>query len=160
MSRIAAPIVLALAAAGAAAAVETWPITGASIAQAKLGWTRTHYQATLGKAGHVDLLEGGLTRLTYPQRKLEVYLHDGRGVALATWSRRNTDGAGIGPCSRLEDARATYGTHWQKLTGGPDLALWEYRNLTFRVGRGKVLAVVLAAKRYRLQIAGNTHDCS
>jgi hypothetical protein len=151
--------VVALAAAGGAAAVETFPITGASIAGAKLGWTRAHYQTVLGKPGRVDQLEGGLTRLAYPARKLEVYLHAGHGVAVATWNKRYTNGAGIGPCSRIVDAQAAFGTRWVKLAGGPALALWEYRTLTFRVGKGKVLAVVLAAKAYRLQIAGNTSEC-
>jgi hypothetical protein len=159
MRRIALAAALALVVVGSAAAIETFPITGASIAKAKLGWTRAHYRAVLGKPGRVDQLEGGLTRLVYRTRKLEVYLHAGRGVAVATWNKRYTDGAGIGPCAPLADARATFGSHWVKLTGGPSLALWQYRTLTYRVGKGKVLAVVLATKKYRLQIAGNTSDC-
>ena len=155
-------IVLLLAAlvlTGTALAVETFPITGASIAGAKLGWTRAQYQAKLGAPGRVDHLESGLTRLLYPKRKLEVYLH-GKGVAIATWNKRYTDGAGIGPCSPIVDAQNTFGARWVKLLGGPDLQIWEYRTLTYRIGKGKVLAVVLATKPYRVQIAGNTRDCS
>jgi hypothetical protein len=159
MRRLALTLGLGLVLVGSAAAIETFPITGASIGKARLGWTRAHYQAVLGKPGRVDRLEGGLTRLTYPGRKLEVYLRTGRGVAVATWNRRYTDGAGIGPCAPLADAQATYGANWVKLTGGPNLALWQYRTLTFRVGKGKVLAVVLATKRYGRQVAGNTTDC-
>ena len=153
-------MLLGLIAAGTAGAIETFPITGASIAKAKLGWTQAHYRAVLGKPGRIDRLEGGLTRLAYPGRQLEVYVHAGRGVAVATWNRRYTDGAGIGPCAPIEAAQSTYGARWVKLTGGPNLALWEYRTLTFRIGKGKVLAVVLATKPYRLQIAGNTSDCN
>jgi len=149
-----------VALAGGAAAVETFPITGASIAGAKLGWTQAHYRSVLGAPARVDHLEGGLVRLAYPGRKLEVYLHGGRGVAVSTWNRRFTDGAGIGPCSRIVDAQQAYGARWVKLLGGPDLQLWQYRTLTFRIGKAKVLAVVLATKPYRLQIAGNTSDCA
>jgi hypothetical protein len=145
---------------GGAAAVETFLITGTSIAGAKLGWTQAHYRTVLGAPGRVDRLEGGLVRLAYPGRKLEVYLHGGRGVAVSTWNRRFTDGAGIGPCSRIVDAQQAYGARWVKLAGGPDLQLWQYRTLTFRIGKGKVLAVVLATKSYRLPIAGNTSDCA
>src|SRR3954468_23598562 len=95
----------ALALASGAAAVETFPITGASIAKAKLGWTQAHYRSLLGAPGRVDRLEGGLVRLVYPRRKLEVYLHGGRGVAISTWNRRYTDGAGIGPCAPVVDAQ-------------------------------------------------------
>jgi hypothetical protein len=150
----------ALALASGAAAVETFPITGASIAKAKLGWTEAHYRSMLGAPGHVDQLEGGLVRLAYPGRKLEVYLHGGHGVAVATWNRRYSDGAGIGPCARIVDAQQAYGARWVKLFGGPALQLWQYRTLTFRLGKGKILAVVLATKAYRLQIAGNTADCA
>src|SRR4051794_35154654 len=150
---------VALSLAGGAAAVETFPITGASIAKAKLGWTQAHYRSVLGAPARVDRLEGGLVRLAYPKRKLEVYLHGGRGVAIATWNRRYTDGAGIGPCAPIVDAQQAYDAHWTKLLGGPDVQLWQYRTLTFRIGKGKVLAVVLATNPYRLQIAGNTSDC-
>jgi hypothetical protein len=159
--RLAAACVLCfLTLAGAAAAIETFPITGASIAKAKLGWTQAHYRSVLGAPGRVDHLEGGLVRLAYPKRKLEVYLHAGRGVAVATWNKRFTDGAGIGPCAPIVDAQQAYAARWVKLLGGPDLQLWEYRTLTFRIGKGKVLAVVLATKPYRLQIAGDTSDCA
>src|SRR3954454_11592560 len=87
-------LVVALVAVGSAAATETFPITGGSIARAKLGWTRAHYDAALDKPARVDRLETGLTRLAYPGRKLEVHLQAGRGVAVATWNRRYTDGAG------------------------------------------------------------------
>lgn len=149
-----------LALVGGAAAVEAFPITGTSIAGAKLGWTQARYRTVLGAPGRVDRLEGGLVRLAYPGRRLEVYLHGGRGVAVSTWNRRFTDGAGIGPCSRIVDAQEAYGAHWVKLAGGPGLQLWQHRTLTFRIGKGKVLAVVLATKAYRLQIAGNTSDCA
>jgi hypothetical protein len=160
MRQLLAALLVALVVPGAVLAIETWPITGASIAGAKLGWTRAQYDAKLGKPGRVDQLELGVTRLVYAKRKLEVYLHARRGVGIATWNRRHSDGAGIGPCAPLADARATYGTNWKKLTGGPSLALWHYRTLTFRVGKGKVLAVVLATKPYRLLVAGNTNDCA
>jgi hypothetical protein len=155
-----AAFALGLVLAGSALAVESWPISGGSIAGASLGWTSAHYRAKLGAPSRVDRLEGGLTRLVYRKRKVEVYLHAGRGVALSTWNRTYTDGAGIGPCGKIVDAQAAYGARWVKLTGGPDLALWQYRTLTFRIGKGKILAVVLAKPAYRLQIAGNTSDCS
>jgi hypothetical protein len=160
MRRVVFFAVFALALAESAAAVETFPITGVSIANARLGSTSSQYQHLLGRATRVDQLEGGLVRLTFASRKLEVYLHGGKGVAIATWNKRYTDGAGIGPCARIVDAQKAFGAHWVKLTGGPDLALWQQRTLTYRVGKGKVLAVVLATKPYRLQIAGNTRDCS
>src|SRR3954471_1276821 len=105
MRRVVFLLCVALVAAGAAGAVETFPITGASIAKAKLGWTQAHYRSLLGAPGRVDRLEGGLVRLVYPRRKLEVYLHGGRGVAISTWNRRYTDGAGIGPCAPVVDAQ-------------------------------------------------------
>lgn len=159
MRWIALAAVVALVLAGSAVAIETFPITGASIAKAHLGWTQARYRTVLGAPARIDRLQGGMTRLAYPGRKLEVYLHAGRGVAISTWNRRYTDGAGIGPCSRIVDAQQTFGTHWVKLLGGPSLQLWQYRTLTYRIGKGKVLAVVLATKPYRVQIAGNTNDC-
>ena len=159
MRRLAALVLVALAVAAPAAAIETFPITGASIAKAKLGWKGFQYRATLGKPSRLDMLEGGVVRMTFAARKVEVYLHAGKGVAIATWNRRYTDGAGIGPCSPIVDAQKTFGARWVKLTGGPNLALWQYRTLTYPIAKGKVLAVVLATKPYRLQIAGNTRDC-
>jgi hypothetical protein len=159
MRRIAFALVAGLVLCAAARAVESFPITGVSIAKAHLGWTQARYGAVLGKPARIDHLEGGLTRLAYPGRKLEVYLHAGRGVAVATWNRRYSDGAGIGPCAPIVDAQQAYGARWIKLTGGPDLQLWQYGTLTDRIGKGKILAVVLATKPYRLQIAGNTSDC-
>src|SRR5205814_948490 len=128
----------------------SFPITGSSIGGARLGWTRAGYVGKLGRPTRVDQLEGALTRLSYGKRKLEIYLHAGKGVAIATWNRRYTDGAGIGPCSPIGDAQQAFGARWTKLIGGPDLQLWEYRTLTYRIGKGKVLAVVLATKPYRL----------
>src|SRR4051812_22235900 len=108
MRRVAALVLLALVVAGPAAAIETFPITGASIAKAKLGWTGFQYKAALGTPSRLDMLEGGVARMTFASRKLEVYLHGGKGVAIATWNRRYTDGAGIGPCSPIVDAQKAF----------------------------------------------------
>ena len=112
------------------------------------------------------VMDGRLTRLVYGKRKLEVYLHAGKGVALATWNRRYTDGAGIGPCSPIDGVlraiiagEKAYSVHWVKLLDGPNVQLWQHGTLTYRIGKRKILAVVLARKPYRLQIAGNTSDC-
>jgi hypothetical protein len=158
--------VLALVAAGSATAIETFPITGASIGGAKLGWTRAHYQTVLGKPRRVDQLEGGLTRLAYPGRELEVYLQGGRGVAVATWNRHYRNSARLGPCAPLDAVlnaiiagEKGYDVHWKRLLAGRDVQIYQHETLTYRVNKHTILAVALATKPYRLQVAGNTSDC-
>src|SRR4051812_22235883 len=62
MRRVAALVLLALVVAGPAAAIETFPITGASIAKGKLGCTGFHYKAALGTPRRLDMLARALGR--------------------------------------------------------------------------------------------------
>jgi hypothetical protein len=92
-----------------------------SIAGAKLGLRAKAYKKLFGKPVRKDVLRfpKDWTRLVFTKRRISVYLNPkGRAVIVTTWNKKDRTAEGIGPCSSIEEAKATYGSRFQPTESG------------------------------------------
>ena len=96
-------------------------ITPSSIAGAKLGLKASAYKKLFGKPVRKDVLRfpTSWTRLVFTKRKIGVYLNPkGRAVVVTTWNKDDRTVEGIGPCSSIVEAKATYGSKFKPTESG------------------------------------------
>jgi hypothetical protein len=121
MRRVTMLLVVAALAASAASAGTKPSITLSSIAGAKLGLKASAYKKRFGKPVRKDVLRfpTNWTRLVFTKRRIGVYLNPkGRAVVVTTWSKKDKTAEGIGPCSSIEEAKATYGSRFKPTDAG------------------------------------------
>jgi hypothetical protein len=130
-------LVVAAVAASSASAGTKPSITPSSIAGAKLGLKASAYKKLFGKPVRKDVLRfpTGWTRLVFTKRKIGVYLNTkGRAVVVTTWNKKDRTAEGIGPCSRLEEAKAAYGNRFVPTDAGTHAGVtvtWTVGHLMF-----------------------------
>jgi len=158
--RLALVVLLALAVPAATSAAVSPRISQSEIAGVQPGMTRAEVRAVLERRGRLDRLEGGLTRLAYPQLRVEVYFRDGRDAAVdvLTWGERYRTAKRIGPCSSELDLRAAYGSLRRTVLPGGEVA-YHLGRLVFDVRNGRVLAVVLGRGTATPYLAANSLGC-
>jgi hypothetical protein len=111
-----AGVCAAIVAFAAVAAAGTPAISQESIAGTKLGLSVRTYKKLIGKPSYKAPLNLPLgqtdqlwSRLVFS--RLSVYFppKKTRAAVIATWERRYKTAAGLGPCSRIDDLKLTYG---------------------------------------------------
>jgi hypothetical protein len=88
-------------------------ITSSSIAGARLGLTAPSYEQRFGRPWVWSTQpQSGHRILTFPERAISVYFKGftDTAVEIVTWNGAYRTSKGIGPCSRVADARKAYGS--------------------------------------------------
>jgi serine/threonine-protein kinase len=91
-------------------------ISQSSIARAHLGVTMAAVKKQFGIGWREDVVtEPGFPVLIFHERQLAVYFDEegGKATIVTTWNPRYRTAAGVGPCSRITDAKAAYGSRFQ-----------------------------------------------
>jgi hypothetical protein len=144
MRRFTMLFVVAVLTASAASAGIKPSITPSSIAGAKLDLKASAYKKRFGKPVRKDVLRfpTNWTRLVFTKRRIGVYLNvNGRAVVVTTWNKRDKTAEGIGPCSSIEEAKATYGSKFKPTESGTlnDHDSDPTNDLTFTYVVGKIM---------------------
>jgi hypothetical protein len=139
-------IVAAVAAGAAGAAQPSHVITQTSIGGATLGRTAQDYTHALGSPDFKTRMPGALTRLTFAHGELQVFLRDGRGVAILTSSDEFRTAKGVGPCVDASKLRRVYGRRLVGLKPAhhQTAVAFNVGQLAFAAPSQKVAAVLLA----------------
>lgn len=95
-------------------------ISQESIGGVRLGSTARFYKKLLGTPWREDVAtQPGFPILIFHARDLSVYFspRSHKAIIVTTWNRTYRTGAGVGPCSSLQDLKAAYGSrlkpsHW------------------------------------------------
>ncbi len=137
-------------------------ITQTQIAGAALGKQAPYYRAAFGRPWRRDRLEGGLERLSFPQRALDVYFRSGHkaAVGIVTWSIRLRTREGIGPCASLAALRSAYGSRIVAFRRSGKVRAYRLGQLWFALASGRVAAVQLSRKPLTVFTALNSPACS
>lgn len=157
---------LAVVAIAADAATSATPpqqlITAKSVGGVRLGLTRSAYVKLAGKPVATKVA-GGLARLYFPSRKLQVYLDArGRGVGVLVNESDFRTPSGVGPCSSLQLLRTAFGTRLaavgRVLPG--KAAIYRSGALVFAVTNAKTIgAVLLHTPALPASVALDTGQC-
>jgi hypothetical protein len=135
-------VVAAVAASGASAGTKP-SITPSSIAGAKLGLKASAYKKLFGKPVRKDVLRfpTNWTRLAFTKRRIGVYLNlKGRAVVVTTWNKKDKTAEGIGPCSSIAEAKATYGSRFVPTDAGTHAGVtitWTVGHVMFAAETGR-----------------------
>lgn len=137
-------------------------ITQTAIAGAVLGKPSSYYRAAFGRPWRLDRLEGGLERLSFPQRNLDVYFRSGgkTAIGIVTWSIRLRTSGGVGPCSTIADLHRAYDPNLVPFRQGGRLLAYRLGALRFTTSKGRVGAVQLSRAPLTVFAALNSPACS
>ena len=102
-----------LATGGASTTAGPPEITQTAIDGARLGLPAASYDRLFGERGRKDVFNMPQFNVDiFGDRGLSAYFDQGtdRGIIVTTWNKNFRTAAGIGPCSTIADARASYGS--------------------------------------------------
>lgn len=158
MRRLLSLLLVTLVLVPAAAAYERYGIEPTAIDRATLGLTAAEYRKLLGVAP-LEQLQGSYQRLTFPKRKVSVYLRGGKGMAIVTWNKQLGAASGAAPCLPTAELKSIYGSKLVPLKALGQVVGYRYGNLSFMVIGGKVRNVILTRIPSALQLALNSEIC-
>jgi hypothetical protein len=159
--RLVAPALVALAFAATATAT-VHPIGPNSIGGARLAQLRADYVGVFGPVRFTTRLPHGLTRLSFGDGKVHVFLAStGKAVGILTSDKDFKTPEGVGPCSSVVALKAAYGNRLSsiRLTSVQRIAAYRIGSLAFVVSGDRIANVMLASPRLPLSIALNAAQC-
>jgi hypothetical protein len=145
------------------AATTSHRIGPSSIAGARVGLGEAAYVGVLGQPNYTTQYAGGLTRLSFRNGKVQVYLASprGKGLAVLTAGDDYKTDQGIGPCSTLTALKRAYGRKLVPIRLGRGRPVVAYRlgSLLFATPSLRIALVALATSRFPVSIAVNAPAC-
>jgi hypothetical protein len=160
--RVAALALVSLASAATATAAVR-PIGPNSIAGVRLAQLRADYVSVFGPVRFTTRLPHGLTRLSFGDGEVHVYLASstGKAVGILTSDKDFKTLEGIGPCSSVAALKAAYGNRLSsvRLASTHGVAAFRLGSLAFVVSGNRIGNVMLASPRLPLSIALNAAQC-
>jgi hypothetical protein len=131
-----------------------------AVGSAPLGLRRAAYVRRLGRVSYTTRLPGGLRRLTFGRREIDVYLsRTGRGVAILTSEEEYRTKAGVGPCSSLRSLKRAYRRRLAVKRQARSIVAYRLGRLVFAVPAHRVGVVMLASPQFPVTIAVNAGQC-